>query len=164
MLQGFYWESYRHGHPEHAPFRHFGSKKWYEIIQEQAQGVQEGRFDLIWLPPPSLAGEFSAGYDPKEYFNLSNSYGNFQQHRSMLEALLQRGVEPIADIVINHRNGSQGWANFRNPDWGTWAITRNDEAFTNPNSEVFQTPVAERGAEEETPSGICDAQRDHVWL
>jgi alpha-amylase len=69
----------------------------------------------------------------------------------MLEALLQRGVEPIADSVINHRNGSQGWANFRNPDWGTWAITRNDEAFTNPNSEVFQTPVAERGAEEERP-------------
>jgi alpha-amylase len=62
-----------------------------------------------------------------------------------------RGIEPIADIVINHRDGSQGWADFRDPDWGMWAITRNDEAFTNPNSEVFQTPVEHRGAEEERP-------------
>jgi len=151
MLQGFYWESYHHGHPEHEPFRRFGSQTWYDIVHEQAKAIQEGCFDLIWLPPPSFAGKYSAGYDPKEYFNLSNTYGNFEQHRAMLEALLQRGVEPIADIVINHRNGSQGWANFRNPDWGTWAITRHDEAFTNPHSEVFQTPVEKRGAEEERP-------------
>ena len=26
MLQGFYWESYRHGRPERFP--QFGSKKW----------------------------------------------------------------------------------------------------------------------------------------
>jgi len=94
----------------------------------------------------------SAGYNPKEYFNLSNSYGNFQQHRAALEVLLQHGIEPVADIVINHRDGSRGWADFKNPDWGTWAITRNDEAFTNANSEIFGTPVEQRGAEEEKPT------------
>jgi alpha-amylase len=150
MLQGFYWESYRHGHPQKFPA--FGNKKWYEIVHEQAPTIREGRFDLIWLPPPSYAGDNSAGYNPKEYFNLSNSYGRFQQHRSMLVALLQNGIEPVADIVINHRDGSTGWADFRNPDWGTWAITRNDEAFTNPNSEVFQTPEDQRGAAEEHPT------------
>jgi hypothetical protein len=30
MLQGFYWESYRHGHPEKFPA--FGSKSWYRIV------------------------------------------------------------------------------------------------------------------------------------
>src|SRR5204862_110498 len=82
----------------------------------------------------------------KEYFNLANSYGTFPQHRAMLEALLQNGAEPVADIVINHRDGSTHWADFRNPDWGTWAITRDDEAFSNPDSEVFNTPVNQRGA------------------
>ena len=149
MLQGFYWESYRHGHPEKFPG--FGSKTWYEIVTQQAPAIREARFDLIWLPPPSFAGTFSAGYNPKEYFNLANSYGNFAQHRSMLTALLSDGVEPIADIVINHRDGSQGWADFRNPDWGAWAITRDDEAFTNKDSEVFNTPIDQRGAEEERP-------------
>lgn len=150
MLQGFYWESYRHGNPERFP--DFGEKKWYEIVKEKAAEIREGRFDLIWLPPPSYAGELSAGYNPKEYFNLNNSYGNQQQHRAMLEALLQHGVEPVADIVINHRDGSSGWAEFKNPDWDTKAVTRNDEAFTDPNSDAYNTPLEMRGNEEEKPT------------
>jgi alpha-amylase len=150
MLQGFYWESYRHGYPEKFP--QFSNKKWYEIVRDQAVKINEGRFELIWLPPPSYAGKLSAGYNPKEYFNLNNSYGNFEQHRAMLETLLKNGVEPIADIVINHRDGSQKWADFKNPDWGTWAITKNDEAFHNQGSEVFDTPMDKRGAEEERPA------------
>src|SRR5271165_4001003 len=114
MLQGFYWESYRHGHPEKFP--DYGGKSWYQIVEEQAPAIRAGRFDLIWLLPPSFAGQYSAGYDPKEYFNLANSYGDFSAHKSMLAALLGNGVEPIADIVINHRNGSTGWADFKNPD------------------------------------------------
>ncbi len=150
MLQGFYWESYRHGSPERFPV--LGTKKWYEIVKDKAGEIRDGRFDLVWLPPPSFAGEYSAGYNPKEYFNLNNSYGTFQQHRAMLEVLLQNGVEPVADIVINHRDGSTGWANFKNPDWDTRTITQNDEAFTNPNSEVFKTPLELRGKAEEQPS------------
>jgi alpha-amylase len=153
MLQGFYWESYRHGHPDR--FSEYGEKRWYEIVREQAPALRAGRFDLIWLPPPSYAGERSAGYNPKEYFRLDNSYGSFAQHRAMLEALLASGVEPVADIVINHRDGASRWADFRNPDWGPWAITRNDEAFTNEASELFDTPVDQRGAPEEQPTAYA---------
>ena len=160
MLQGFYWESYRHGHPEKFPG--FGSKKWYEIVTDQASAIREARFDLIWLPPPSFAGTYSAGYNPKEYFNLDNSYGDFAEHRSMLTALLNNGIEPIADIVINHRDGSEAWADFRNPDWAAWAVTRDDEAFTNPASEVFDTPIDQRGAEEERPVEYAPAWRDDL--
>ena len=149
LLQGFYWESYRHGRPDRFPA--FGDKKWYVIVRESAPAIREARFDLIWLPPPSFAGELSAGYNPKEYFRLANSYGDFEQHRAMLVALLENGVEPVADVVLNHRDGSNGWADFSNPDWGAWSITRNDEAFSNPASEVFDTRLAERGAEEERP-------------
>ena len=111
-----------------------------------------GRFDLIWLPPPSYAGQYSAGYNPKEYFKLDNSYGTFNEHRGMLEALLQYGVEPIADIVINHRDGSQKWADFQNPTWDTKAITKYDEAFYNTASEVYNTPESNRGTDEESTS------------
>jgi len=149
MLQGFYWESYRHGHPQKFP--EFGNKRWYDIVREQAPAIREGRFDLIWLPPPSFAGEFSAGYNPKEYFRLENSYGSFSQHRATLETLLKNGVEPVADIVINHRDGSAGWADFKNPDWGTWAICETDEAFRNPESGVAGTPANQRGKCEERP-------------
>lgn len=150
MLQGFYWESHRHGYPDRFP--QYGDRRWYEIVAAQAPVIRAGRFDLIWLPPPSWAGAGSAGYNPKELFRLDNSYGSFQQQRGMLEALLQNGIEPVADIVVNHRDGSSQWADFSNPDWGTWAITRGDEAFTNPGSEVAGTPVAQRGAAEESPA------------
>lgn len=150
MLQGFYWESYRHGRPDRFP--QFGGKKWYVIVREHAARIREGRFDLVWLPPPSFSGELSAGYNPKQYFNLNNSYGSFEQHRAMLEELLRRGVEPVADIVINHRDGTGRWADFRNPDWGVWSICRSDEAFVKEESEVFNAPVSQRGAEEERPT------------
>jgi len=150
MLQGFYWESYRHGDPD-PRFDRFGDKRWYRIVKEQAGRMRDARFDLIWLPPPSFAGGRSAGYNPKQYWNLSNSYGDHALHRSMLEELLRNGVEPIADIVINHRDGNHSWADFKNPDWGLDTITRLDEAFTNPASPVFGTPDDQRGNYEERP-------------
>ena len=153
MLQGFYWESYRHGLPEHFP--NYGQKKWDEIVKDQAPAIRQGRFDLIWLPPPSYAGKISAGYNPKEYFNLNNTYGSMKQQRAMLESLLNNGVEPVADIVINHRDGLHKWADFKNPDWETWAITADDEAFSNPDSEIYNTPESERGAAEESPSSYA---------
>ena len=151
LLQGFYWESYRHGHPQKFPG--YGDRRWYTIVREHAGELREGRFDLLWLPPPSYAGRHSAGYNPKEYFRLENSYGSFADHRALLEELLAHGIEPMADLVLNHRSGSRRWADFRNPEWGTWAITRGDECFSNPHSEVAGTPAKERGAAEEKPRG-----------
>lgn len=150
MLQGFYWESYRHGDPGKFPL--LGNKRWYQIVAEKATEIRDGRFDLIWLPPPSYAGNRSAGYNPKEYFNLGNSYGGHQQHRAMLELLLRNGVEPVADLVLNHRDGNSGWADFKNPEWDTRSITQEDEAFTDSRSEVFGIPLEMRGSTEESPA------------
>ncbi len=164
MLQGFYWESGRHGYAQRFP--QFGNDHWYSIITREAPNIREARFDLIWMPPPAAASLYSAGYDPQRYFRLENSYGTFDEHRGALEALLENGVEPIADVVINHRNGIARWADFSDPAWGTWAIVRDDEAFNNPASEVNGTPVEARGAAEERlpyrPEGdyTYDAFRD----
>jgi alpha-amylase len=151
MLQGFYWESYRHGH-DNPRFERFGNKRWYQVVKDLAGQMRDARFDLIWLPPPSCAGELSAGYNSKQYWNLNNSYGDEALHRSMLKELWNKGVEPVADIVINHRDGDHSWADFKNPDWGLDTITRHDEAFTNPRSPVHGTPKPERGGGEEKPS------------
>ena len=90
MLQGFYWESNRYGHPDRFP--QFGTKRWYEIVQADAADIKRGRFDLVWLPPPCYAGENSAGYNPKQYFDLDNSYGTFGQQRALLTTLCADGV------------------------------------------------------------------------
>ena len=149
MLQGFYWESCRHGDPQHSEF---ANKKWYVIVNEQASTIQAGHFDLVWLPPPSWAGNGSAGYNPKQYYRLDNSYGEWPQHRAMLEELLRHGVEPVADIVINHRDGTTSWADFKNPDWDLKSICRSDEAFYKDGSPIKDTPIDQRGNPEEKPS------------
>ncbi|MEL7118575.1 MAG: alpha-amylase family glycosyl hydrolase [Bacteroidota bacterium] len=146
IIQGFYWESYRHGHEKFE--NSYGSKRWYDIVAEQAQTLNEARFDLIWLPPPFYAGQHSAGYNPKEYFNFNNSYGNFDQHRRMLETLLNNGVEPMADVVINHRDGTTRWEDFKNPTWGTWSIQEDDEAFRDKRSSVYGLLYHKRGLPE----------------
>ncbi len=150
MLQGFYWESHRFGHPDKFP--QMGTKHWYEIVRADAADIQKGRFDLLWLPPPCYAGTISAGYNPKQYFNLNNSYGSFNQQRALLTTLRKDGIEPIADIVINHRDGNGTWTDFQNPDWGLWSICGDDEAFSNPQSPVYNTPLPLRGAPEEKPT------------
>jgi alpha-amylase len=144
MLQGFYWESNRFGH-----VAGFGNDRWYDVVRGHAAAIADARFDLVWLPPPSYAGDSNVGYGPREYFRLDNNYGTFDQHRALLVALLKAGVEPVADIVVNHRNGSTGWADFKNPDWGTWAICADDEAFSNPASGIKDTPRDQRGNCEE---------------
>ena len=42
MLQGFYWESYRHG-----LLPGYGPRRWYEIVRQQADAIAEAGFDLI---------------------------------------------------------------------------------------------------------------------
>jgi alpha-amylase len=152
MLQGFYWESYRHGHGglcgEKKPC---GDSLWYAIVRDKAKEIRDGGFDLVWLPPPSFAGVSGAGYAPKQYFKLGNSYGDSARHRAMLEVLLKSGIEPVADIVVNHRDGSTKWADFSNPAWGPWSICKSDEAFRNAASELNNLPEGQRGGEEDSP-------------
>ncbi len=110
----------------------------------------------IWLPPPSDAARSAPATTPKEYFNLDNSYGSFDEHRAMLEALLGKGVEPIADIVLNHRDGSGGWADFSNPAGGPGR----SRATTRPSTirrRAWQIPRRSTRAEEEAPTPYSSA-------
>src|SRR4051794_39538434 len=68
MLQGFYWESPRFGHRDRFPDN--GKKLWYEIVKSDAVAIADANFDLIWLPPPEYAGDFSVGYNPKQFFRV----------------------------------------------------------------------------------------------
>ncbi|MBW3623340.1 MAG: alpha-amylase [Armatimonadetes bacterium] len=161
LLQGFYWESHRHGYPDRFP--QLGEKKWYEILREAAPHIREGRFDMVWLPPPSFAGGMSAGYNPRQYYLLANTYGSFEQHREALTTLLRNGVEPIADIVINHRDGSKSWADFVNPDWEPGSICRHDEVFHREGSPLFGLPEPLRGQPEERPYPYGSAWHTYAY-
>ena len=120
LLQGFYWEA-----------SHDRTGDWYEYVQGLAPEISASGIDMIWLPPPSDAGSLE-GYLPRELNNFANSYGTLAEHQAMLSTLDSYGIEAIADIVVNHRVGNTNWIDFANPTWGTWAITANDEVWSQP--------------------------------
>lgn len=104
LLQGFYWDCYVGNEGD-----------WYNIIADKADAIAAADIDMVWLPAPS-ASSGGMGYLPTQLNDLSNSFGTEAEHRSMLDKLNSLGIEPIADIVINHRNGSTNWADFTNPE------------------------------------------------
>ncbi|MGL1885040.1 MAG: starch-binding protein [Reichenbachiella sp.] len=133
LMQGFYWES----HDAKA-------EGWYNHVSSQAQTMSAAGFDMIWLPPPSDAAS-DEGYLPRQLSNLSNGYGNTAEHLAMLSNLNANGIEPIADIVINHRVGSTNWVDFSNPTWGTWSIASNDEVWGQPEYQGLERGNSDTG-------------------
>ena len=114
LLQGFNWDS------------HANRTGWYDIVRQNAGDIADAGFSMVWLPPPSDAAA-PQGYLPRELYDLDTRYGTQAQLRQAIDALHGRNVKVLADIVINHRVGSTNWADFTNPTWGCWAVTRNDE-------------------------------------
>ena len=138
MIQGFMWESHQQGKQKGEGGYEYEvdwQYKWYDHVKDQVSELADAKFNLIWLPPPSQ-GE-GAGYHPHEYYNFSNNYGDEVQHKELINTLLKAGIEPVADIVINHRNGTPGWATFKNPCWPASYICSTDEFWSqDPNKMI----------------------------
>jgi alpha-amylase len=135
MLQGFMWESHQDGKQTASGGQEYEvhwKDKWYEHVKSKVDELADAKIDLLWLPSASQ-GE-GAGYHPLELYNFNNNYGTETQQKELLKALLQKGIEPVADVVINHRNGSGGWATFKNPNWPSKYICANDEFWSQDSS------------------------------
>jgi alpha-amylase len=131
MIQGFMWESSQQGRQKGNGGHEYDVNwqyQWYNHVKSKIDELADAKFNLIWLPPPSH-GE-GAGYHPHELYDFNNNYGTAEDQKKLLQSLLNAGIEPVADIVINHRNGTYGWAVFKNPDWPANYICSTDEFWS----------------------------------
>lgn len=112
LMQGFHWNSHKNNH--------------YVDLKNKATNIKNLGITHVWFPPPSDAGS-AEGYLPRQLNNLNSNYGSTSQLRDAISALNSKGVKAVADIVVNHRVGTSNWADFTNPTWGSWAVTRDDE-------------------------------------
>jgi alpha-amylase len=116
MIQGFYWEPYK-----------YQTEKWYVTLKNKAAELGSAGIDVIWMPPPSKCSD-QRGYLPTSYFDLgSSSYGSYAELTQANAALHTAGIKTLADIVINHRNGTAAYADFTNPNWDCGALLQDDE-------------------------------------
>ncbi len=114
FLQGFHWETWRHG--------------TWNILHRLAPEIARMGFTMVWFPPVSKSTG-GTGYLPSEWYNLNSDHGSEQELREAVAALRQNGVRCMADIVVNHRVGTNNWADFSSPSFGDnkAAVTANDE-------------------------------------
>jgi alpha-amylase len=103
MLQAFWWDSY-------------DATKWVNLTNRADELSKY--FDLIWVPNSGKTSEWhynkrnTMGYDPCFWLDQNSCFGTEEELRTMIETYKSKGVGMIADIVVNHKNGLTGWAEF----------------------------------------------------
>lgn len=124
MMQGFWWKSY-----EDSIVKKEGGL--YLFLKNKAPQFKKAGINLIWMPPPSDGNEM--GYFPKELFKFSNQHGTESELKKTLVAFKKNNIHGMADLIINHRNGTTDWADFTNPVWDCTALVEDDEIKTIPS-------------------------------
>jgi hypothetical protein len=116
LMQGWYWE---------YPKSPTTGTNWAVTLENKANQMADDGFTHIWLPPLSRAsfGGYSNGYDVKDLFDIgehglsATGFGNRSEIDALIATLHARGVDAVADVIYNHRDGGQ-WEN--NPAVEGW--------------------------------------------
>lgn len=105
LMQGWYWD-----YPKTANGANFSDSLLNKVNELKDAGITQ-----LWLPPLSRAsfGSNSNGYDPQDLYDLGEyglgptGFGTRSQVDALITALNNAGIEPIADVVYNHRDGGK---------------------------------------------------------
>lgn len=132
MLQGFYWDSYQDG-------KAHGNTRW-TTLQAQATEIA-AYFDLVWLPP-SAKSSGGVGYHPKQYNNQNSDWGKRTDLEHLIQTFHAAGTKVVADIVINHIDGKDGWCSYYEQDFGEYGSFPVDGNYICKTDEVNFDPQA----------------------
>ncbi|MEQ8818839.1 MAG: RICIN domain-containing protein [Sumerlaeia bacterium] len=118
MLQGFHWNAWKG----------YQGQNWYNTLAGAAGDIGGAGFDIVWFPPPSKTAD-NVGYLPNEWYVLTSNYGNIGALQGAIGAMHGQNIFCVADIVVNHRVGTFGWADFTNPSFAdnNAAVAAGDE-------------------------------------
>lgn len=120
MIQAFHWDSN-------------AETSWDKLYQ--ISGDLSGNFDVVWLPPSAFSSG-GTGYMPKQLSNQNSAWGTANSLKRLISALKANNSRPMADIVVNHRDGMTSWMDFYTDNFGSYGtftfgrehICSNDEA------------------------------------
>ena len=131
MLQGFYWDSNQD--------KYYGNTRW-KTLQGEATDIA-AYFDLVWLPPSALSTG-GVGYIPKQYSNQNSDWGKREDLETLIKTLHDGGARVVADMVVNHIDGKDGWCSFYEQDFGEYGRFQVDGSYICSGDEMNYTPDA----------------------
>lgn len=98
-MQGWYWD-----YPKTAE-----GNNWADTLNFKVESLKDAGFTHLWLPPHTTAasGQYSNGYDPSDLYigNTTTGFAPRASLNSLLSQLSSQDLHPVADMVMNHRDG-----------------------------------------------------------
>ena len=89
--------------------------------------VQDLGFETIWISPFFCSPQQDFGYDVSDYTNIAPEYGSLADADALIEAVHDRGMRVLFDLVLNHTSIQHPWfqesrRSKSNPkrDWYIW--------------------------------------------
>ena len=125
MMQAFWWDSFK-------DLKISNYSSYYQYINSLIIELSNANIDVIWFPPVS-EGQ-GMGYHPRKLFEFTSSHGTKSQLEDLLAKVKSREMHAMADLVFNHRVGTDTWTDFTEPSWSCESICIDDEGFTNPDA------------------------------
>lgn len=112
ILQAFHWNLVKTQGTGTIDGR---AESWYRILFDMADVLAEIGFTIVYLPPPwrddsrwESDGKHGGGEGYFWHdFDLNSRYGTKRELIDLVDALHNRGIRVIVDLVTNHRDGAR---------------------------------------------------------
>jgi oligo-1,6-glucosidase len=96
-------------------------------VIEKLDYIKKLGVDVIWLNPCYESPDRDNGYDIADYYSIMEKAGNMETWERLLDAVHERGMKLIMDLVVNHTSDQHPWflesrSAKDNPkrDWYIW--------------------------------------------
>jgi len=78
-------------------------------IRERVDYLDALGVDAVWLNPPYDSPQADNGYDIADYRSIFDTYGDMDDWRALRDALHERDIRLIMDLVVNHTSDEHAW-------------------------------------------------------
>ena len=118
-----------------------------EGVIQKLDYLQSLGVNMIWLCPIYESPNYDNGYDISDYRKIADEFGGNTIFERLLEAMHERGLKLIMDLVVNHSSDEHHWfkeakKNRNNPYHDYYIWRGNDQnQFPNNWQSVFNGSV-----------------------
>ncbi|WP_435335897.1 glycoside hydrolase family 13 protein [Haloarchaeobius sp. TZWWS8] len=78
-------------------------------IERRVDYLDDLGVDAVWLCPVYESPQADNGYDISDYRSIDDAYGDMDDWRRLLDALHDRDIRLIMDLVVNHTSDEHEW-------------------------------------------------------
>ncbi|MDP3889760.1 alpha-amylase family glycosyl hydrolase, partial [Nocardioides sp.] len=98
--------------------------------------------DVLWLSPVYPSPQDDNGYDISDYQDIDPTFGTLAEFDALLEAVHDRGMKLVMDLVVNHTSDEHAWfqesrrgKDSLKRDWYWWRPPREGMTPGEPGAE-----------------------------